>query len=46
MPALAEELLADPERLARMSASMRELAKPDAAAIVADELIALAEAGR
>ena len=46
VPALAEELLADPERIARMSASMRELAMPDAAAAVADELIALAEAGR
>ena len=46
VPALAEELLADPERLARMSASMRVLAKPNAADIVADELIALAEAGR
>ena len=46
VPALAEELLADPERLALMSASMRELAKPDAADVVADELIALAEARR
>ena len=46
VPALAEELLADPERLARMSASMRVLAKPNAADIVADELIALAGAGR
>jgi UDP-N-acetylglucosamine--N-acetylmuramyl-(pentapeptide) pyrophosphoryl-undecaprenol N-acetylglucosamine transferase len=46
MPALAEELLADPGRLSRMSAAMRELAKPDAAEVVADELIALAEARR
>ena len=46
VPALAEELLADPERLARMSASMHELAKADAADVVADELIALAEASR
>ena len=46
VPALAEELLADSERLARMSASMRELAKPNAAEVVADELIALAEARR
>jgi UDP-N-acetylglucosamine--N-acetylmuramyl-(pentapeptide) pyrophosphoryl-undecaprenol N-acetylglucosamine transferase len=46
VPALAEELLADPARLARMSGAMRALAKPDAAAVVAEELIALAGADR
>ncbi len=41
IPSLAEELLGDPARLARMSEAMRSLARPDAAAVVADELIAL-----
>ena len=46
LPALAEELLADPARLARMRQAMLALAEPDAAEVVADELIALAEARR
>ena len=46
VPALAEELLADPARLARMREAMLALAEPDAAEVVADELIALAEARR
>ena len=46
VPALAEELLGDPTRLAHMSDAMRALAKPDAADVVADELVALAEARR
>ena len=43
VPALAEELLDDPARLERMGEAMRALAQPDAADVVADELIALAE---
>jgi UDP-N-acetylglucosamine--N-acetylmuramyl-(pentapeptide) pyrophosphoryl-undecaprenol N-acetylglucosamine transferase len=46
VPALAQELLADPARLARMREAMLALAEPDAAEVVADELIALAEARR
>jgi len=43
VPALVQELLEDPARLERMRVAMRTLARPDAAAEVADELVALAE---
>ena len=39
-----EELLADPARLERMGAAMRGLARPDAADVVAEELMRLAAA--
>jgi UDP-N-acetylglucosamine--N-acetylmuramyl-(pentapeptide) pyrophosphoryl-undecaprenol N-acetylglucosamine transferase len=42
LPALVEELLADPDRLRRMSDAMHALAKPDAAGEIADELLRLA----
>jgi UDP-N-acetylglucosamine--N-acetylmuramyl-(pentapeptide) pyrophosphoryl-undecaprenol N-acetylglucosamine transferase len=42
VPALVEELLADSERLRRMSEAMRGLAKPHAADEIADELVGLA----
>jgi UDP-N-acetylglucosamine--N-acetylmuramyl-(pentapeptide) pyrophosphoryl-undecaprenol N-acetylglucosamine transferase len=42
VPALVEELLGDPVRLRRMSEAMTALAKPDAAAEIADELVKMA----
>jgi UDP-N-acetylglucosamine:LPS N-acetylglucosamine transferase len=39
-----DELLGDPERLTAMGAAMLELAKPDAAEVVAEGLMALARA--
>jgi len=39
---IVDELLADPARLERMHEAMLRLAKPDAAAAIAEELIALA----
>ena len=41
VPGLVSELLADPERLARMRDAMLRLARPNAAAEIAEELIAL-----
>ena len=43
---LVDELLADPARLAAMRERDAALARPDAADEIADELVALAEAGR
>jgi UDP-N-acetylglucosamine--N-acetylmuramyl-(pentapeptide) pyrophosphoryl-undecaprenol N-acetylglucosamine transferase len=45
-PRLVEELLAEPTRLAAMAGAMREIAKPDAAEEIADELVSLAAARR
>jgi UDP-N-acetylglucosamine--N-acetylmuramyl-(pentapeptide) pyrophosphoryl-undecaprenol N-acetylglucosamine transferase len=42
VPALVESLLGDPDRLQRMRTAMLALARPDAADIIAEELIALA----
>jgi UDP-N-acetylglucosamine--N-acetylmuramyl-(pentapeptide) pyrophosphoryl-undecaprenol N-acetylglucosamine transferase len=44
VPELASSLLDDPDRLAEMSERMRALAKPDAARVIAEELIELARA--
>ncbi len=46
VPALVDELLADRGRLDSMSAAMRSMARPEAAEEIAEELIALAAAGR
>jgi UDP-N-acetylglucosamine--N-acetylmuramyl-(pentapeptide) pyrophosphoryl-undecaprenol N-acetylglucosamine transferase len=45
VPALVDELLADPARLAGMREAMLALARPDAADDIADELVALARGG-
>ena len=42
VPASSTSLLSDPERLAEMRGSMLALARPDAADVIADELLALA----
>jgi UDP-N-acetylglucosamine--N-acetylmuramyl-(pentapeptide) pyrophosphoryl-undecaprenol N-acetylglucosamine transferase len=42
VPEIARSLLDDVARLGRMSERMRELARPDAARVIAEELIALA----
>lgn len=46
VPRLVEELLADVDRLRRMSDAMRSLARPDAAEEIADELVRLASSRR
>ena len=46
VPALVDELLAAPERLAAMREAMLSLARPDAAEVIADELVALAQGGK
>jgi UDP-N-acetylglucosamine--N-acetylmuramyl-(pentapeptide) pyrophosphoryl-undecaprenol N-acetylglucosamine transferase len=42
IPGLVDELLASPDRLERMREAMRALARPEAAAEIAEELIRLA----
>jgi UDP-N-acetylglucosamine--N-acetylmuramyl-(pentapeptide) pyrophosphoryl-undecaprenol N-acetylglucosamine transferase len=44
VPELARSLLDDPDRLELMAERMRTLARPDAAVVIAEELIALAAA--
>ena len=46
IPELVTELLADRVRLAAMREGMLALARPDAADVIADELVALARGGR
>jgi UDP-N-acetylglucosamine--N-acetylmuramyl-(pentapeptide) pyrophosphoryl-undecaprenol N-acetylglucosamine transferase len=46
VPALVAELLADPARLTSMRESMLALGRPDAADVVADELVALARGAK
>jgi UDP-N-acetylglucosamine--N-acetylmuramyl-(pentapeptide) pyrophosphoryl-undecaprenol N-acetylglucosamine transferase len=46
VPELARSLLGDPVRLEQMEAAMARVARPDAAEEIAEELIALAAAGR
>jgi UDP-N-acetylglucosamine--N-acetylmuramyl-(pentapeptide) pyrophosphoryl-undecaprenol N-acetylglucosamine transferase len=46
VPSLVDELLADRARLDAMAAAMRAAAKPDAADMIADELVELAAARR
>jgi UDP-N-acetylglucosamine--N-acetylmuramyl-(pentapeptide) pyrophosphoryl-undecaprenol N-acetylglucosamine transferase len=46
VPALVEELLADPDRLASMRTAMLSMARPHAADEIAEELIALGTAPR
>jgi UDP-N-acetylglucosamine:LPS N-acetylglucosamine transferase len=41
VPELARSLLDDPDRLELMAERMRALAKPDAARVIAEELIEL-----
>jgi UDP-N-acetylglucosamine--N-acetylmuramyl-(pentapeptide) pyrophosphoryl-undecaprenol N-acetylglucosamine transferase len=46
VPALVTQLLGDSARLAEMAQAMRSVARPDAAAVIAEELIGLASASR